>query len=290
MPRRRQSAALSLIAILAILAGAATASIAGPAEDLAGAQASYDDQEYESAIAVADQVIAGKPPKAVAIEALRLKAFALAVLGRDDEAASAFVAILAIAPRFELPEQTSPRILAVFRPARSRWELGRETALREELGADLAALELEVDWPASSRGGRPLELSVRLGDPKSLIAEVAIHYRRRGHHSFSRLAVRPTGSRFAIAIPGDLTASRVDYQLEAYAVAVHSSGVALKRVGSRENPMALALGAGQVPRPTPIVRRWWFIASAAAVALAVPLLIDQAIDVGPQRVRGRVAP
>ena len=284
MQGRKKSAALSL-AVIALMASADLA-LSKPADDLARARASYGDLEYEAAIASADRALAGTPGRDDRIEALRIRAFALSVLGRDAEAAAAFVAILAIRPQFELPEKTSPRVLAVFRPARSRWELERETSLREKLGADLAALELAAEWPSSGRGGRPLEVGVRMRDPKRLIAEVAVHYRRRGQKTYSRLAVRPSSEAFAVVIPGDLTASRDDYQLEAYAVAVHSSGVALVRIGSREKPVSLALGAGQVPRPTPIYRRWWFIASAAAVALAVPLLVDQAIDVGPQRVRG----
>lgn len=281
MQGRRKSAALSLSLVFA-----AAVAQADPGGELDRARASYDDQEYQSAIAVADRVLAGAPDRDTAIEALRLKAFSLAVLGRDAESAAAFVAILEIDPRFELAERTSPRILAVFRPTRSRWELERETALRERLGADLAALTLSVDWPVASRGGQPLEIAVRLADPKKLIADVAIHYRRRGEQSYSRLSVRPTSSRFAVTIPGDLTASRTDYQLEAFAVAAHQSGVALARVGTRDVPIVLAMGAGQVPTPTPIYRRWWFIAGAAALALAVPILVDQAIDVGPQRVRG----
>ena len=57
------------------------------------------------------------------IEALRLLGSALVVLERGADAESAFGRIFVIDPDYVLPASTSPRVRAVFEPARARWQV-----------------------------------------------------------------------------------------------------------------------------------------------------------------------
>ncbi len=265
---------------------------ADEARDAAGlierARAEWQDLEYRRVIASADAVLvlaaASARERAVA---LGMKASALIVLGDEQRAAAVFVDMFAADHSYQLPAPTSPRILAVYRPARSSWELERDTALKERLGQELAALEVAVRHPARARGGRAVMIAVAAGASAQLIASVRLHYRRAGTHSYSSLIARLSGAAVQIDIPGAFTAAPEPYTLELFVEVLHESGMVLRREGSREVPLTIAVSAGKVPRPMPLYKRWWVWAGTGVLAIAVPILIQRSIDVGPQEVRGR---
>lgn len=268
---------------LALAAATGAAEPARPASDLA---ALFADQEYEAVIASADRALAG--PALSVDERARvrfLRGAALAVLGRDAEATDDFVRLLGEQPLFAPPAETSPRVLAVYEPARARWQVDRETALWLQLGTAVPALRLDVDAPTTARGGRPLSIAVALADPSAIAATLELRHRRRGERTWSAQTV-PAAPRASLRLPAQLTESSAPYQLELYVEVIHGSGVALVRRGSADDPLVVEVAAGRMPRPRPIYRRWWFWAGVGAAAIAVPVLIDQARDVGPQTVRG----
>lgn len=281
--QQRLALSVATLAILGIAAPAAQAQ----SSPLARAHADWKDQEYERVIKRADEALRSPAlSRAQRIEALRLKGASHAVLGETAAAAKTFERLLTVDPRFRMPRGTSPRILAVFEPTRARWLLERETALRERLGADLAAMRLEVSLPSQPRGGVPLPVSVQLVDPKRLATEVRVFYRRRGTRSYSVVSGRTHGAQTRIDIPAVFTASKTPYELDVYVEVLHESGVALLRKGNATGPLSLAMRPGSVPRPVPIYKRWWFWVGTAVLSVALPVLIDQAIDVGPQKVVG----
>ncbi len=276
-------AALTFLVISEHLAAAQTP----PGTLIERAKTDWKDQEYERAIKRVDQALAsGRVSRSQRKEALRIKASAHAVLGDKAKATSAFEALLTLDPQFRLPRTTSPRIRGVFAPTRARWLLARETELRERLGADLAALQLRVAVVKRARGGLPLPVSVTLTDPKRLAKELLVFYRRRGQLSYSRVRARARGARTNVRIPAVFTASKKPYVLDLFVEVMHTSGLALRRKGSATAPLAVAMTPGQVPVPTPLYKKWWFWLGATALAVTVPLLVDQAIDVGPQSVTG----
>jgi len=278
--------ALSITALVLGL-GASWAHAEPAAQLIKRAQADWSDQEYETVIKRVDAVLRTKKLKrAVHLEALRLKGSAHAVLGAFDLAKKAFEALLNIEPRYRMPGDTSPRVEKIFLRTRSDWLFVRETALRERLGKALTAMNLTVRVPSKGRGGRPLAIGVTLVDPKQLAKEVLLFYRRRGHQSYSRISGATLAKQTRVVIPAVSTASKTPYKLDLYVEILHGSGIALRRKGNEKDPLNLMMSAGSVPRPTPVYKKWWFWASAAALAVAVPLLVDQAIDVGPQRVTG----
>jgi tetratricopeptide (TPR) repeat protein len=216
------------------------------------------------------------------IEALRLKGSSLVVLDRVDEAAAAFEKIFALDPSYQLPPKTSPRILAVFAPARARWQVATEQRLAIELGPALAAHALGVVLPPSPRGGRALEIAVELADPKAIARAIALSYRRAGSAYYTTTTVAARPGKIAITLPPDTTASEVDYTLELFVRSTHASGVTLRRAGDADQPLRLAVAAGRVPVARPLTRRWWFWAGVGAIAVGGAILVDRARDVGPQ--------
>jgi hypothetical protein len=254
---------------------------------LTHARAEWKHLEYERVIdaARAARTAPGATPRLRA-EAFGLEASAQVVMGDEAAAATTFASMFAADPSYELPPGTSPRVLAIYRPARSAWDQARETALREQLGPKLQSLRFTPAPPPRARGGLPITVAVDLTDPDRLLAQVRLHY-RRGTSAWSTLSARLTGRSLRVDIPGAFTASEQPYRLELFAEAVHASGVVLRRAGTREQPLAVAVDPGQVPRPTPLYKRWWVWAGAGALAIGVPILIQRSIDVGPQDVTGR---
>ena len=258
---------------------------------LQAAQSDWQDQEYERVIKRAEAVL--KHPtssKKERLKALQMMGAAMAVLDQKQQAAKIFEQMLRLDPRAELPSNTSPRILSVYLPTRSLWELRRETELRDTLGATLQSLQFSVHPPKGAQGGREIPFLVRLTDPNRLAAEITIQYRRTGSKTFSNISAAAHSSPQVLSIPGAFTESSSPYKLEYFVQIRHSSGIALGKFGTRKTPQTLSVRPGRVPKPPRIYHRWWFWASATVAAVTIPILIDQARDVGPQVIRGQKAP
>lgn len=278
-----------MVAVVAAVAITARGAAAEPATQLvARAQMEWDDQEYEKVIAVADELLAGADASPrQRVEALRLKGSALVVLDRPADAADVFDRLFVIDPDYELPPKSSPRILQVFAPARAKWQVAEEQRLAIELGPAWRALVMRVHLPEHPRGGRPIEIAVELTDPNAIADRILLSRRHRGAGYYTTTEQRAHAGRLAFTISADDTASDSPYTLELHVQAKHRSGVALRREGAPDQPLALDVAAGRVPRPSPITHRWWFWTGIVAIGVGGALLIDQTISVGPQRVVAR---
>ena len=272
-----------------MLFATARVAVGEPARDLvARAEVQWRELEYDKVIELANAALAA--PDATArdrVEALRLKGSALVVLDKPNDAGSVFEEIFKLNPEYELPANSSPRIHAVFQPARARWQVKVEEKLKTELGSALATHQLVVKLPPAPRGGLPLEVGVELADPSAIASSVVLSYRRAGTSYYTTTTLPARAGRLALVIPGDVTASDQGYTLELYVASKHRSGVILRHEGTAEQPLRLAVAAGQVPKGKPITSRWWFWAGIGAIAVGGAFLIDQARDVGPQRIEGR---
>ena len=250
--------------------------------------AQWNELEYEKVVELADTVLgAADATPQQRVEMLRLKGSALVVLDQPDDAAHVFDLLFAIDPDYDLPPRSSPRLLAVFAPARARWQVAEEQRLATELGPALRALEMHVRLPDHPRGGRPLEITVDLADPNAIADRIVLSRRRRGAGYYTTTAQHAHAGTLAFTLSADDTASPTPYVLELTLQAKHRSGVALRREGTTDRPLELGIAAGSVPTPSPITHRWWFWTGLVAVAVGGAFLIDQTISVGPQHVVGR---
>jgi hypothetical protein len=225
------------------------------------------------------------------IEAWRLKGSALVVLNRRAEAVAAFEEIFALAPAYELPGETSPRVLAVFLPARTQWQVQQEARLASELGSKLSALGADVQLPSRGKGGAPSTVLVRLADEHRLVDRIILAYRRRGARSYSTMASLATSGDNKLVIPGSVTASDVPFVMDLYVQILHRSGLSLRRIGAADSPLAIAYDAGQVSSEGSVLRKWWFWTGAAVVLSAAAIIGLRATeDMGPQRIVIRGGP
>ena len=248
----------------------------------------WNELEYEKVVELSETVLAtSDATPAQRVEMLRLKGSALVVLDKPEDAAHVFELLFAIDPDYELPPNSSPRLLAIFAPARARWEVTEQQRLATELGPSLRALEMHVHLPSHPRGGRALDIAVDLVDPGGIADRIVLARRHRGGGYYTTTGQRAHAGSLAFTISADDTASPTPYVVELYLTTKHRSGVALRREGTSDHPLELAIEAGTVPVPAPITHRWWFWTGIAAIAIGSAFLIDHAISVGPQPVIGR---
>jgi hypothetical protein len=288
--RLRRAALITTAAAAALLAvaagpGQARADEETPvAEALKAAEDHWRDLDYDLVIVAADKAISLATTDAERSEALRYKASALVVLGQTADAEAAFARIFTMDPEYELPEGTSPRVLAVFGPARARWLVGEQKRLATELGESLAALDLKVQLPVKPFGGRPLPVKIQLTDPGHIGEAIVLSYRRAPDKHFSTLIETARAGETTLTIPESFTASAERYSLELYVRVRHASGLTLRQEGDPEHAITISVGPGQVPKPTPWYRTWWFYGSATLVgALGITVLV-LALPAGPQRI------
>ncbi len=258
---------------------------AGGRDDVARAQAAWSELEYERVVEASEAALASADLDTKdRIEALRLLGSALVILERTADAEAAFAKVFAVDPDYVLPSNTSPRIRAVFDPARARWQVAEQERIATQLGSQLAALKLRLELPRSPRGGLPITIGVDLEDPSKVASAIILAHRRSGQSYYTLDTVPATPGRSTLTIPGEVTASRTPYTLERHVQVRHRSGVTLRREGEPDKPISFVVAAGEVPVAKPITRRWWFWASIGVVAIGTGLLVREIVDVGPQGV------
>ena len=283
MPGRGRHAGLLIVAVIA----ASGVAHADPAGAIARARAHFDDLDYELVLddvaAVTDDPASTPGERAAA---LFLRGSALVVLDRPLEASAAFDAALAADASFRAPAEAPPRIRAAFESARAAWRVRMEEDVALRHGEALREVQLVVEPPARARGGRPLTVRLRLADPHRLAGRLVLGYRRDSERDYS-LVSAPAAPVVDLAIPGAVLAAEHAYRLAWYVHAEHASGAVLRREHDDDAPGWIAVAAGQVPRPPPITRRWWFwtgLGALAVSAVVVPVVVLRSRDVGPQRI------
>jgi hypothetical protein len=90
-----------------------------PLERLAAARTAFDELQYEQVLTLVPAPAEWQPfGRAEVVQALSLKALALASVKRDGEAAVGFRQLLSLEPAFALPEQFGPRVRTMFLEAK----------------------------------------------------------------------------------------------------------------------------------------------------------------------------
>ncbi len=243
----------------------------GPAKDvLAQMNALYSALEYDQVIPIADAFIKRED---ITIEqrldGYRLQGSAKAIVEDPVDAEKPFRLLLRARTDYELPSDTPPKILAVFRKVQTE-ERALANQLRDVQRAKIVAnLKLLGDPPKEAKGGRALQFSFRLRDPTGSVETIRVPYRRSGQKTYSSLALERTeAGDWRGQIPGEVTADDNDYKMEYYVETADSAGPLLT-MGNLTQPNLITVLAGQVPqeRYKPIPRWAFFTALGATAAL-----------------------
>ncbi|MDX2014042.1 MAG: hypothetical protein SFW67_27845 [Myxococcaceae bacterium] len=229
-------------------ARSAPAPIASLQEAMARLEQLYKTLEYDQVIPAADQLLARDDLSlAQRLEVYRLQGSARAIVEDPVDAERPFRLLLRAQPDYDLPADTPPKILAVFRKVQSE-EKALAAQLRDVERARLIGnLKLTGEPTPEPVGGRPIRFVYRLRDTAGVVTSVRVEYRRGGRAAFSSLALERTEEGdWRGVVPGELTASEAPYTLE-YLVTTADSEGPLLALGTTAAPLTLSVKAGQVP-------------------------------------------
>lgn len=249
-------------------------SIAGraPAEILALAESASDELRYEEVVPLAGAVLdaqdATLPQRLMAYQLL---GSAHAVMGDALQAQRAFRFLLRANPDLELPEDTTPKVLTVFRFVQVE---------ERQVAAQLRAVERErmikeielsgYEELREVKGGEPLAFDLGVKDPRGVIGGVEIAFKKRGQGAFSTLALsRGDAGRWTGALPAGFTASAEGFSLHYLIRTLDSGGTPLRVVGTEEAPLTVEVSPGSLPGGEATETVWFWTAVGAATLAAV---------------------
>ncbi len=218
------------------------------AEALAQLDSLYKTLEYAAVVPLSEQVLARTDLSSdQRLEAYRLQGSAKAIVEDPVDAERPFRLLLRARPEYDMPAETPPKILAVFRKVQSE-----EKALASQLrGVErsrlIAALRLSGEPPKEAQGGRPIRFNYRVRDTAGVVETVKVQFRRAGQKAFSSLALeRSEEGEWRGVIPGEFTADEKGFTLEYLTETADREGVLLAS-GSQTQPLTIEVAAGQVP-------------------------------------------
>ncbi len=243
-----------------------------PAELLQEAMRLYEALEYDRVIPYASAVLAHEDSTVdQKLDAYLLQGSAFAVVGDPIEAETPFRFLLRGRPDFDLPPETPPKILAVFRKVQVEEQAIVQTTRALERLRIIRTLELETNVAKTSEGGDPLPFVVRLRDPRGAVTTVKVLYRKEGERAWSALALQPDGGgEWANVLPGASTASDDGFILEYYFSTADTDGQELLVRGTAEQPYRTEVSPGSVKTTaSAFYQSPWFWGAAGVVVMAV---------------------
>ncbi len=236
---------------------------------LAKTQELYTSLEYDQVIPLSTALLARSDLTIdQRLEAYRLQGCAKAIVEDPVDAEKPFRLLLRARPDYDLPNDTTPKILSVFRKVQTE-EQALAKQLREvDRSRIIANLRLLGEPPSEFKGGRPLKFSFRLKDPTGAVEAIRLPYRRTGQKVFSSLALeRNEAGDWRGAVPGEFTADETGFALEYYVETADADGPLLS-LGTALSPKTITILAGTLfterPKPVP---RGVFIASASVTGV-----------------------
>jgi hypothetical protein len=230
----------------------------------------YRGLEYDRVIPLAE-VLLKREDLALEdkLETYRMFGSAKAIVEDPFEAEKPFRMLLRARPAYDMPKDTSPKILGVFRKVQAEERAFAAQLVELERERVVSGLKLVGDLPAQARGGKPLRFSFRLKDPTGAVDSMRLPYRRAGQPAFSALALtRGEQGDWNGAIPGEFTSDEKGFTLEYFVETLDAKGPLL-RVGDEKQPRAVSVSAGvfSTARPPPLPKGAWFTGLAVSGAL-----------------------
>ena len=236
---------------------------------LTEAKALFEDMEYDSVIPKAEAVV--KHPESTTqqkLDAYLLKGSSLVIIGNSIDAGIPFRSVLRISPNHELPPNESPKIVSVFNLVKQEEQAIRDQTRAIELAMLLQQMSIIGNIDKNQTGGVPLEFSYQIRDPRGLVEQFQVNYRRQGEKSYSSLALKQedNGS-WTGGITGEWTENADGFVMEYQLVTTDSVGEKLISLGTQDAPLQLNMAPGTVEGAIPLYEKVWFwVLTGVAVA------------------------
>lgn len=255
-------------AILMITAFLAASSPEG--DHLERARQLYDAQEYQRAIPAAEAFL--ENPNVAAkrrFDAYLLLGSCFAILGRTRDAEVAFRRMLRGRPRADLPADTPPKILAVFRRVQSEERAVLEEVERLERERLVARIQITGEPPTTGVGAQPLHFVFETRGDDGAVASAVLSYRRRGADAYAAVPFERIDGKWTADVLAEWTADPVGFEMEWFVSFFERDGDFLVGVAGASSPRRAQIRAGMPIVVTPIYEEAWFWGVAAGVAVAL---------------------
>lgn len=243
----------------------------------------HEQLEYDQVLPLVREVLAREGvPIEQTLDAYVLEGSCLAIIGNPIDAEAPFRRLLRGRPDFDLPVETPPKIMAVFRKVQAE-----EKAIAAQMEAltrkrVVSGMALLGEHPEGLKGGWPVSFAYGLKDPALAAEGVRVQYRRQGEPAYSSLALlRDEVGTWRGQIPGEWTANDAGIQMELYVEVFDKKGV-LVGAGSATAPLVREVASGQIDRSSPPpLPAWsvWVGAGTSAALLAAGAGVGAAMNV-----------
>jgi hypothetical protein len=237
------------------------------AELMKRAKALQAELEYDQVLPLVQEVLSRDPPVDIALDAYVLEGSCLAIVGNPIDAEQPFRRLLRGRPDFDLPQDTPPKIMAVFRKVQAEEKAIRDQMKELERARLMKEMALAGEHPTELKGGRPVLFNYELKDP-SLSASMRVQYKKKGDPAYSSLALqRDAAGRWRGQIPGEWTANESGSEMDYYVESFDKDGTLLAN-GTEAAPLHATITPGEVQGSPPPLPPWAvFVGSGVTVAL-----------------------
>ncbi|MEW5847647.1 MAG: hypothetical protein AB2A00_02495 [Myxococcota bacterium] len=203
-----------------------------------------------------------------------LVAGAYVVVGQALEAERFYRLLLRLRPDFELPADTPPKILGVFRRVRAEEDQIRNAVKDARRKSLVQSIRMQVDAPQKHQGGQPLTITARVQDPQRGVASLVLEHRVDPNAPFATAPFQGSGETRTVAFTAAQTATDHPLALQYRVVARDEEGNTLTTHEGTQGPLVVDIAPGQVPSdPFYTQRQFWVLAGGAGGAVGVVALV-----------------
>ncbi|HEY4222346.1 MAG TPA: hypothetical protein VGO62_13420, partial [Myxococcota bacterium] len=230
----------------------------------------HEALDYDQVLPLVTEVLSRGAAVAIdtQLDAYVLQGSCLAIIGNPIDAEAPFRRLLRGRPDFELPSDTPPKIMQVFRKVQSEEQAIARQMEEITRARVIKGMQLLGAHPDHVKGGRPVVFDYTLKDPALAAKTVRVQYRKKGEPAYSSLALSNEGGRWRGQIPGEWTANEGGAQMEMYVETLDAKGPLLT-IGTAAQPMVKDISPGAVDRSSPPPLPPWSVWVGAGTAAAL---------------------
>jgi hypothetical protein len=228
-----------------------------------------EELEFEMVIELSAKLILRRelPPKdRIAVLYLQARAF----VSLDDQlsAEGAFRLLIRSLPGFDITDDESPAIVAIFRKVQAEEEKMRQNLWLLEFQNIMSEMALDGGPTGMALGGLPVDFTYRLHDPRQSVDRFELSYRKDPSTPFATLPFSLTKESWFAQIPAEWTENSDGLTLQYYATTYHMNGAVLAKQGQPGSPFSLELEPGAMDDHINILDNPWVWVGAATGLVA----------------------
>jgi hypothetical protein len=229
----------------------------------------YLGMYFEEALSFTTAVISHKDATTQDIlDATMLEGSVLVVMGNTLAAEKSFMKLLSLRIDYQLPKNTSLKIVQVFRKAHFDFQNVQKRKKDKALAEKNRDIAIFDESPPQGQGGRDYVFKLKLKDEKQWIKTIQVNYRKANNQAYSSLILTNTSPQdWGGILPAALTENPSGFNLEYYMTSSDAQDQALTKLYDTKSPRSITFTPGSVAGHRSILERPWFWGVSAAVVV-----------------------